>query len=230
MELFTNVSDCTIWNAALDAKFKNHGGAPFTRSQWDALLGDFSAVSSDPPAICFAEELVAAYPDAKIILVERDIEDWYRSFNTVLIEPAWCRLAGFLRTCEPVLLRPIMDCHFRWINGWFGARSREEMQGNARGMYRRHYELVRRITPRERLLEYRMGDGWEPLCRFLGKEVPQVEFPRMNDSDQMLEFLRLLGRRALRRIAVRVGKWVGFLVVLATVLWAWNLHRVSWLL
>ena len=26
-----------------------------------------------------------------------------------------------------------------------------------------------------------MGDGWEPLCAFLGKEVPSVPFPRMNE-------------------------------------------------
>lgn len=177
MELFTNVSDCSIWNAALDARFFGRG-SPFKRTQWDALLGTFGAVSADPPAICFAEELIATYPDARVVLVERDIEDWYRSFNDAVIEPAFGRLASVLRLWEPTLLGPIMDCHDRWIRGWFKARYKEQMQGNARRMYKEHYQLVRRITPKERLLEYEMGDGWEPLCRFLGKEVPDVDFPR----------------------------------------------------
>jgi hypothetical protein len=31
-----------------------------------------------------------------------------------------------------------------------------------------------------------MGDGWEPLCRFLGKDVPVEDFPNLNDSRQHL--------------------------------------------
>ena len=55
------------------------------------------------------------------------------------------------------------------------------------------YALVRRKSrPPERLSEYRLGDGWEPFWAFLGKEVPAVEFPRVNDQKHMQEFLGLL--------------------------------------
>lgn len=47
-------------------------------------------------------------------------------------------------------------------------------------MYRRHYDDVRRAVPKENLLEYTLGSGWEPLCKFLGKEVPDVPFPHRN--------------------------------------------------
>jgi hypothetical protein len=40
---------------------------------------------------------------------------------------------------------------------------------------------MRRLVPRERLLEYKLGSGWKPLCDFLGKEVPEEEFPNIND-------------------------------------------------
>ena len=70
---FSNIKDCAAWNAALDAKFLDKG-TPFTKREWDALLGSFSAISADPPAIAFAEELVELYPEAKVILVERDID------------------------------------------------------------------------------------------------------------------------------------------------------------
>lgn len=37
------------------------------------------------------------------------------------------------------------------------------------------------MVPLERRLEYKMGDGQEPLCAFLGKDVPNVPFPRVNE-------------------------------------------------
>jgi hypothetical protein len=37
-------------------------------------------------------------------------------------------------------------------------------------------------VPASRLLVYRPGDGWEPLCRFLGAPVPAEDFPQLNDT------------------------------------------------
>ncbi|OJD20638.1 hypothetical protein ACJ73_08028, partial [Blastomyces percursus] len=64
----------------------------------------------------------------------------------------------------------------------FNATNLAGREHNARDTYRRHYANVRRLVPKERLLEYKLGSGWEPLCEFFGKEVPgpEVEFPCMN--------------------------------------------------
>lgn len=40
--------------------------------------------------------------------------------------------------------------------------------------------MIRGLVPKERLLEWYIDDGWEPLCEFLGKPVPDVEFPHAN--------------------------------------------------
>ena len=37
-------------------------------------------------------------------------------------------------------------------------------------------------VPAEKLLVYRLGDGWEPLCNFLGVPVPDVPYPHENDG------------------------------------------------
>ena len=42
--------------------------------------------------------------------------------------------------------------------------------------------MIRGLVPKERLLEWYAEDGWEPLCKFLGKPVPDVEFPHANTS------------------------------------------------
>ena len=82
--IFSRISDCALWNQALDAKYFNQG-ATFTRQQWDQILGEFGA-ASDAPAVAFAEELIEAYPEAKVILVERDIDKWYKSFDEAVVK------------------------------------------------------------------------------------------------------------------------------------------------
>ena len=87
LTLIANVRDTEMWNEALDAKFFGKGSL-FTQSDWDQLLGNYSAVA-DLPAVAFSEDLLHCYPDAKVVLVERDIERWYQSFNDGVIMNVW---------------------------------------------------------------------------------------------------------------------------------------------
>jgi len=45
-----------------------------------------------------------------------------------------------------------------------------------------HCNMIRGLVPKERLLEWTVEDGWEPLCAFLGKEIPAEPFPHANAS------------------------------------------------
>ena len=65
---------------------------------------------------------------------------------------------------------------------------------NGKAVYREHYATVRSLVPEENLLEYHITEGWEPLCRFLEKEVPEVAFPSGNDGDATGELIRELVR------------------------------------
>ena len=40
--------------------------------------------------------------------------------------------------------------------------------------------MIRGLVPPDRLLEWDISDGWEPLCKFLGKPVPDIPFPHAN--------------------------------------------------
>ena len=42
--------------------------------------------------------------------------------------------------------------------------------------------MIRGLVPKENLLEWTPEDGWEPLCKFLGKDVPNKPFPHVNAS------------------------------------------------
>ena len=35
-------------------------------------------------------------------------------------------------------------------------------------------------------------EGWGPLCQFLGEEIPDVPFPRVNDTAEFNQRIRLV--------------------------------------
>ena len=213
--LYNHVRDCTIWISVFDAKFSGKG-KKFTHKQWDQLLADYGAVT-DVPALAFSEELISAYPEAKVVLMERDIDDWYKSFDDAVIMIMWGKWGHWLASLDPWFVGPIRDVHVRWAKDWMGVSSAAEMRSKAKEKYREHYALVRRLVPRERILEYRLGSGWEPLCKFLVKEVPDAEFPRVNEAASMHEKMTIIARRGMRNFLKRALLWIGPLAV--AILW-----------
>ena len=76
--------------------------------------------------------------------------------------------------------------------------------------------------PRDRLLEYRLGDGWEPLCAFWGKKLPEVDFPKVNDQKHVEEFLGIMARRSMKNGLWNVGRvLLPIVVVLCATWWVW---------
>lgn len=69
--------------------------------------------------------------------------------------------------------------------------------------------MVRGMVPKERMLEWCVDDGWEPLCEFLGKEVPDEEFPNVNTAAGFADHEKELVQRwisgALKNLAMVVG-------------------------
>jgi Sulfotransferase domain len=47
--------------------------------------------------------------------------------------------------------------------------------------YRLHNDAVREAARGRKSLEYRVNEGWKPLCEFLGVDVPEEDFPRSDD-------------------------------------------------
>lgn len=99
---------------------------------------------------------------------------------------------------------------------------RGDFELNGKRIFAQHNEEVRSLVREDLLLEYRVQQGWDPLCEFLGKAVPQVTFPRGNDPAAFRKSarrrdtavaLRLLGQMAL----LGAGSFV--LVMMARRLW-----------
>ncbi|KAJ4210667.1 hypothetical protein NW759_013209 [Fusarium solani] len=215
--LTTHFGDNEMWQDAIDRKFFGKGD-PFDREQFDQLLHSFGAVSSDTPAIAFAEDLIAAYPEAKVVLVERDIDEWYESYMHAIIGNMFHLFSTLVYHLDRAYIHPIGKVQKSVVAGWAGIRSRRDAELKARDKYRQHYAMVRELTPPERLLEFKLEDGWDPLCKFLGKEIPKSKFPRLNEKGWFDEKSSLLLREGLRKGLVKAVPWA---VAMTGMLLAW---------
>jgi hypothetical protein len=61
------------------------------------------------------------------------------------------------------------------------------------------------VVPEGQLSFFDVKDGWEPLCKILGKEVPDLPFPRANDSKAMEELAQKIVVKRLKRWGVIVA-------------------------
>ncbi len=177
---------------------------PWTRSDWDRLVGRYRC-TTDVGSI-FSDQLIAAYPDARVILVERPVDRWARSFGGILLDQAYCGIGGFIkRQLGPWADITTTAAYADVCMGWLGTDSRREAHELLPSRHREHYEMVRKLVPAKQLLEFDLKDGWEPLCSFLNVPVPDVPFPHVNDGAQLLAMLRGLDIAILLRLAQKLA-------------------------
>lgn len=174
------------------------GAAP----DWQAVFAGFQA-TVDWPACNYYQELMAAYPEAKVILSVREPERWYDSaYNTIYA----------LTKIEHAQRVPLVGQHVDFINDlvWDGVfHGRFEEQTYATQIFNEHIAKVKETVPPGKLLVFNVKEGWEPLCEFLDVPVPQRPFPHVNDRKVM--------ERRLRDIRL-VAKWGPGIVATAALL------------
>ena len=143
----------------------------------------------DWPACEFYRELMVAFPNAKVVLTVRDADAWYDSTKDTLFAVQdvlpWWFPRSVLRMQDAVI--------------WQGRlRGRFLHRESAIAIYKEHIAEVQRTVPADRLLVYRVDQGWGPLCAFLGLPEPRgIPFPRINDRNYF--------RRVL--LGFRVANW-----------------------
>ncbi len=158
-EVLANAEQMALWRAIAQ------GDLP----DWEkAFTGYNSAV--DWPAAFFWRELSEYYPDAKILLTVRSAESWYESMAGTIF-----KILKASTDSASIGLTLIGESVF---GGRFDDRA------HAIAVYEKNIATVQAAFTEQRLLTYNLGDGWEPLCRFLGEPVPDVPYPRSNTRAQ----------------------------------------------
>jgi hypothetical protein len=169
------------------------------RADWEHVFDGYNSCV-DWPASHFWRELSMAYPQAKVVLTVRDPRAWHVSFQALIDNGARRSLpedlppeaAAFFQKFER--MQPLIDL---MAGSLFGS-GRSFVDGPideaaAVAAFERHNAAVVESVPADRLLVFDVREGWEPLCRFLGVDVPEGEaFPRLNEGKLLPQTMQRL--------------------------------------
>lgn len=148
---------------------------------WEKMLAKFQA-GVDFPLSPFYQELMAVYPEAKVILTVRDPQQWYESTRETIYKGA--SMPNWL-----ISLLPTHRHFLRMVRATVWERLFQERFEEREYAIQRFNEWITEVkgnVPAERLLVFDVKEGWEPLCRFLGNPIPDKPFPRINQRKMTL--------------------------------------------
>jgi hypothetical protein len=157
---------------------------------------DGYAAATDAPTSGLVKELIELYPNAKVICTVRDPDSWVQSMAGVSSAATMWFLRG--------VLFPIPN--MRYFVDYIDALRKQwvylygERDPPTRQTYDRHVAWLKEIVPEERLVFFKVKDGWGPLCEALNKPVPEgIPFPRINDGEAIDRFAKKMVKRGLLR-------------------------------
>jgi len=161
--------------------------------------------NQDLPGNFLAYELFKASPSAKVILTVRDDEKaWEKSWRTYMLQEIsrfgnplcyifnkfqdWGymgpKASAFFAAQEFCMAQacPGFDIKKRFFT-WQAQYeyTMKKLDKSVMG-YQRHNAFIQSVIPKDRLLIWNVKDGWEPLCKFLGKPVPNTPIPHDNKT------------------------------------------------
>ncbi|KAK8068463.1 NAD dependent epimerase/dehydratase [Apiospora saccharicola] len=199
------------WIAAYNARHR--GDKPQCLKLLRELTRKYVGIT-DLPGIDFLAELRELYPDAKVVLVTRDPQRWWRSVEVLNKNANFWYL--------PYLTAPVPG--WRWIPAMIheyadsgrkllGLKPGKEDSGGTGdrvNLIINHNQSVRDQVPRDRLLEMDLKEGWEPLSKFLGRPAPDAPFPRANDMEALQKISQeMFAKCVLAWLTIFSGAGVG---------------------
>jgi hypothetical protein len=184
-EVFQRPQDVPIWHAAANGQLPD----------WRKLFDGYAAMV-DWPGAAFWSQIAETYPNAIILLSVRDADKWWKSASRTIFE-------GFRRARESAARggddgvrggvggsdrgSPGMNPAFPpMVKALFTKTFSPDFldEAAAKAAFERHVADVRKRAPANRLVEWRVEDGWGPLCAALGVPVPDEPFPVTNTTEQ----------------------------------------------
>ncbi|VDP42405.1 unnamed protein product [Schistosoma margrebowiei] len=186
--------DIPKWQMLVDEVRRTHREEKIHRYLSEIL--DCYVAVTDVPSCAFYRELMNIHPYAKVVITVRDKDDWLDSFRQVIMpksdDPSKQqfeeakRLAGVPIEWDKLLTDSLKL-----------AFQKEDIDFDDDAMllecYDNHIKTLQENIPSVRLLVHRLGDGWEPLCRFLNVDVPANKpYPKMNQRSDMIKLRDLI--------------------------------------
>jgi sulfotransferase family protein len=146
---------------------------------WDEVFQGYRS-QVDWPGARYWRELVQHFPDAKVILTVRDPDAWFDSVQATIVPFLAAR-----GTHPSSHVNAIAEMGYQTVAAQiFDYRISDRPY--ATRVFREHIAQVQSEIPADRLLIIDLCEGWQPLCDFLGVQVPDIPIPRTNSSKEFV--------------------------------------------
>ena len=172
---------------------------------------------TDVPGSLFVRELLELHPDIRVICTIRDKDDFVASLIKTS-EQARMKLLAWILWPLPTLryFPQYLDAvqGGRWTELYYhdGVKRHDWA-----GVWDNHMAYLQQTVPERQLLFFDVREGWGPLCKFLGCNVPKdIAFPKINDGKAMEAFAAKHVREGLIAWAWIIG---GIACGAGTVFW-----------
>ena len=138
---------------------------------WEKLFERYTACV-DWPSAFYWRTLIDVYPDAKVLLTMRSAESWWTSFEATILK--------YIQSGDdPQGLAQLLVAD----QVFHGSPDDRE---HAIAVYNKNVADVIATVPPERLLIHNLGEGWQPLCDWLGLRVPTIDYPSGNTTSDIV--------------------------------------------
>ncbi|KAJ6492917.1 hypothetical protein C8R47DRAFT_426722 [Mycena vitilis] len=165
-QMAENPPDIDMWIDALNSRYFGKG-PKIAGQEWDQLLGHCE-VSAEPPAASLAQELVSVTATTRY----SPVKSYGKAHNNECVAKLGRNKPFVVASCLDRRFLGRLRPFFRlvWMT-FFGDFPSEDI---AKKRFAEHREeLGEPQVQKERLLEYKAGEGWERVCILLESEVAE---------------------------------------------------------
>lgn len=143
------------------------------------LIGeDFNAFADTPCySYSFVYERKFDKNDNKFIYIDRPVDDWIESFEGVNLHTGYSLLMNLTMHEHMNVVRLLDSRCMGEVFGYHKTYDREHFKQK----YYDHREQMQELLG-DKMLVYKLSQGWEPLCEFLNLPLPESEVPHLNQK------------------------------------------------
>ena len=174
--ILLNKQDAKKWHDLIFNDNKNY--------DWENIYKGYGACL-DFPSCNYYKELMEFYPDAKVILNLRDDKSWVKSWNVLNNKILKSFTFRFIAKLPNTSFKLQKDIHNEMILGTRGAFQNAKTDKEKMKRFNEWNQSIIDNVPKDRLLIYKASEGWEPICKFLNVDVPDIPFPYKNKTKNM---------------------------------------------
>lgn len=180
-----NPDHAALWTRLIERKVAEPDEL-LTAADFEPLLKNFPGGVSDFPPAIFGIDLISAFPAAKIIITERDEDAWVDSISRTLVA-GHRDLEQVRAQMEGGKYSGLDEDRYQLRKAYHTYCWKDDFANHGREYWRKYQSDIREAASKQRaadqVLIFNAKQGWEPLCKFLGKPVPSEPFPHVGSGE-----------------------------------------------